>query len=64
MFLDLTGYYRRQPDPPPENPPRRTLTAGEQKVLIWVICLNLVLLVVAPIGGATVIHAAIAALFH
>lgn len=64
MFLDLNGYYRRQPDPPPQKPQRRPLTAGEQKVLLWVICFNLALLVVAPIGGATVIHAAIAALFR
>jgi hypothetical protein len=64
MFLDLNGYYRRQPEPPPQNPPRRTLTVREQKVMIWVICFNLALLVVAPIGGATVIHAAIAALFR
>ncbi|MBP2549325.1 hypothetical protein J2858_002248 [Neorhizobium galegae] len=64
MFLDLNGYYRRLPDPPPQNPGRRSLTAKEQKVMLWVICVNLVLLFVAPIGGATVIHAAFSALFR
>jgi hypothetical protein len=61
MFLDLNGYYRRRPEPPAGRPPRRQLTRGEEKLLIWVIGVNILLLVVAPIGGATIIQALIAA---
>lgn len=62
MFLDLQGYYRRQPDPPPENPPRPELSVAQQKLLVWLICFNLLLLLVAPIGGATVVDALLALL--
>ena len=57
MYLDLQGYYRRQPEPPP--PPKREyrqLSKREQKVLLWAICFNFLLLLIAPIGGATVIE--------
>jgi hypothetical protein len=62
MFRDLNGYYRRLPDPPP--PPRRRLSKQEEKVMVWIICINLVILLIAPIGGATVIHAALSAFMH
>ncbi|WP_137131294.1 hypothetical protein [Rhizobium sp. FY34] len=57
MFRDLNFYYRRLPEPPP--PPKRRLTAREEKVMVWLVCINLVILLVAPVGGATVIHAAV-----
>ena len=47
------------PDPPrraPEPPPRR-LQADQEKRLLQAIAFNLVLIIVAPIGGATVIGA-------
>jgi hypothetical protein len=58
MFLDLNNY-----TPPPEPPADRgqePLTPRQQKTLIWIVGLNLLLLFVAPIGGATIISAMIA----
>lgn len=50
------------PDWPPFDPPRasplpRRLDAAQEKRLMQAIGLNLLLLLVAPIGGATVIGA-------
>ncbi len=60
MFMD----FRDQPPPPPwqpKQPDRRpTLNAGQQKALAIVVAINLLLLLVAPIGGATLISALIA----
>lgn len=53
MFLDLKNY-----TPPPEPPPNRgpdPLTPRQQKALAWIAGLNLILLFIAPIGGATII---------
>lgn len=48
----------RQPGPPPEPPkPKRILTAREKVVLPWVIGFIVVTLVLAPIGGSTVVEA-------
>lgn len=56
MYLDLQNYGRRLPDPPkPQKPDYPTLSAKQQKLLLWVIGVNVVLLLVAPIGGATLI---------
>lgn len=60
MYLDLQGYYRQQPDPPPRKPEYRQLSKREQKVLFWVLVINLGLALIAPIGGATVINALVA----
>lgn len=60
MFMD----FRDQPPPPPwqpKQPDRRpALNAGQQKTLAIVVAINLLLLFVAPIGGATVISFLIA----
>ncbi|MBX9466779.1 MAG: hypothetical protein ACK4UW_16300 [Rhizobium rhizophilum] len=53
MFLDLKNY--TPPPEPPAEPERPTLTPRQQKALAWIVALNIVLLFVAPIGGATVI---------
>lgn len=53
MFLDLKNY-----TPPPEPPADRgteRLTPRQQKALAWIVGLNIILLLIAPIGGATVI---------
>ena len=57
MFLDLPGAGPWRPDPP-----KPRITPKGEKILVWIVALNLVLLLVAPIGGATVIHALIALL--
>lgn len=58
MFVD----FRDTPAPPPWQPPPR-LTERQQRVVAGVIGLNLFLLLVAPIGGAT-LFAAIAVFWH
>lgn len=51
MFMDTSG---GGPDPLPERSPQpRRLTMKEQKTLFWLAGINIVLLLVAPIGGAT-----------
>ncbi|RFC65193.1 hypothetical protein DYI37_04925 [Fulvimarina endophytica] len=54
MYLDEKNEWQ-----PPERPERRQMTPREQKVIGWLIGANIVLLFVAPIGGATVIGALI-----
>jgi hypothetical protein len=60
MFMDFGD----QPPPPPwqpKQPDRRpALNAGQRKTLAIVVAMNLLLLLVAPIGGATLISALIA----
>ncbi len=64
MYLDLQGYYRRQPEEPPRKPQYRQLSRREQKVLVWVLGLNLILALIAPIGGATVISGLLSLWVH
>ncbi len=53
MFLDLNNF--TPPPEPPAEPDRPPLTPRQQKALAWIAGLNIVLLFIAPIGGATVI---------
>lgn len=49
--------------PPWEPPPRKPrLTKRQELVFMWIIVVNLLLLLIAPIGGATVIEALLAML--
>ena len=57
MFVE--GGWRPSWDPPP-RPPQPRLTGRQERMLIWIIVVNVLLWVLAPIGGATVIHAALA----
>jgi hypothetical protein len=52
MFRDLNGYYPR-PDRP-ERP--RRLTARQEKVMIAILCFNVLVLIIAPIGGVSMIE--------
>ncbi len=55
MFVD----FRDQPPPPPWQPRRARprLTRRQEKTLAAIIGFNVILLIVAPIGGATLIGA-------
>ncbi|PZU08997.1 MAG: hypothetical protein DI606_14290 [Sphingobium sp.] len=57
MFMD----FRDQPPPPPWDPRparrRPPLTPRQQKTLGAIVGINIVLLLVAPIGGATFLAA-------
>ncbi|WP_419896034.1 hypothetical protein [Roseomonas sp. USHLN139] len=59
MFLDLPG---GGPPRPPELPPPPRLSPQRQRLLLWIIGLNVLLLLVAPIGGATLITGLLALL--
>ncbi|MBE9605397.1 hypothetical protein IAI18_11005 [Acetobacteraceae bacterium H6797] len=58
MFVDLDGN-----GPWREEPATPRLTPAAQKALVWVIAANALLLLIAPIGGATVVEAVIALFF-
>ena len=58
MYLDEKNQWR--PPEPSASDPR--LTDREERIMLWSVGVFLVSLVVAPIGGASVIHALLAAL--
>lgn len=57
MFVD--SGWKRPEEPRPRRPP---LTARQERVLVWILAANAVLLLVAPIGGATLVQAVLALL--
>ncbi|CAL80234.1 hypothetical protein BRADO6630 [Bradyrhizobium sp. ORS 278] len=59
MFVDLPAYWPE--DPKPERPKRRLSARGE-KVLVGLVGLNMVLLLIAPICGASLIDWVLAVL--
>ena len=54
MFVDGGGGWR----PPPWQPPRRgpRMTKRQEKVLLWIIVFNALMLLVAPVGGVTIVQ--------
>jgi hypothetical protein len=54
MFVDLPGCWPPK-DLPPE-PPKRRLSVREEKVLLWLLGLNAFGLLIAPIGGVSLIQ--------
>jgi len=64
MFVDFRDVPPPLPWQPPKRPaPRPQLTPRQQNVLAAIIGINVLLLLVAPIGGATVLQG-LAALFR
>lgn len=57
MYRDLNGFYGGggSPRKPERKPPH--LTPGQQKLLMWALGLELLLLFLAPIGGVSVVSA-------
>ncbi|PAX06543.1 hypothetical protein CKY28_15425 [Sphingomonas lenta] len=41
---------------PPRPPPRKRMSAAGEKFLLWVVGVNLLLLFVAPIAGASMVQ--------
>ena len=55
MYFERGGGWE---PPPPWQPPRKSrVTKKQERAILWLIGLNALLLLVAPIGGATVIQA-------
>ncbi|NPV24244.1 hypothetical protein [Bradyrhizobium aeschynomenes] len=59
MFVDLPGYWSGDPKP---EPPKRRLSPRGERLLLALLGFNMILLVMAPVGGATLIHWLIAVL--
>lgn len=60
MFVDFEDGGRRHPGPwEPRRQPGR-LTKRQERVIGWLVGLNLLLLLVAPLGGSTLVAAVIA----
>jgi len=62
MFLDLRDSWPPEPWSPPPRPDPK-LTPRQQKTMIWLVSMNVMLLFVAPICGATFFDA-IATMFR
>ena len=58
MFVEGGGW-RPAWEPPPRKP---RLTRQQERIILWFIALNAALLLVAPIGGATIVQPVIALL--
>ena len=59
MFVDVE--WRPQGEPPPRKP---RPNERQERVFVWLIAVNALLLLIAPMAGATIIHAVLAALSH
>ncbi|MER0239487.1 hypothetical protein [Fulvimarina sp. MAC8] len=55
MYLDEKNEWR-QPERP-SHPDRPEITERQRKVLGWLILVNMIAMLVAPIGGASIVHA-------
>ena len=58
MYVDGGSGWRPSPWQPPPRRPR--ISKRQERVILWLIVVNALLLLVAPVGGATVIQAVIA----
>jgi hypothetical protein len=59
MFVDFKDPW----PPPPRWEPKRSapkLTPRDERVLLWAVGFNLLVLLIAPIGGASIIQALVA----
>lgn len=55
MFLDTNGHGPGEPER--DGRPHRRLTKRDEKTLFWLAGINIIILLVAPIGGATLFEA-------
>jgi hypothetical protein len=57
MYRDLEGFYRKPEEPRKRGKQTPKLTKAQQKMLIWALGIELLLLFLAPIGGSSVVTA-------
>ncbi|MBB3996842.1 hypothetical protein [Aureimonas pseudogalii] len=59
MYVDF-----RNDGPPPEpwkpERPKARLTGRQEKLLVWIVCFNLLMLFLGPLAGVTLLDAVIA----
>ena len=63
MFVDFSNQ-GPAPGPWDPNPSRIRLTKRQERMVAWIIGLNLVMLLVAPLGGSTLVEAAVMLFRH
>lgn len=56
MFVNFNADWPPMPEQPAPPPPKPRLDRKAEVRLGWVIALNLVMLVLGPLAGATVLH--------
>ena len=61
MFVDFRSDWH-QPGPWEPKPARARLTKRQERVIGWIVGVNLVMLLVAPLGGSTLVEALVALL--
>ena len=59
MYVDTE--WRPHGEPPPREPQPNE---RQERVFLWLIAVNALLLLIAPVGGATIVHAVLAMLRH
>ena len=59
MFVDVEWRPQGEPPPPEPRPNER-----QERVFVWLIAVNALLLLIAPFGGSTLVHAVLAMLRH
>lgn len=57
MFLDLNN---NRPDRHPPRPGRRKLSRREEAFFVWLLIANVVVLLIAPVGGASIVQGVMA----
>ena len=59
MYVDEAWRPHGEPPPREPRPDKR-----QERVFLWLIAVNVLLLLIAPIGGATLVQAVLAVLRH
>ena len=55
MFFDEAGWGR-----PSEPRPKRVITPRQERIVLWLLIANMLFLLLAPIGGGTVVEGVVA----
>jgi hypothetical protein len=55
MFFDEAGWGRSS-----EPRPKRVITPRQERIVLWLLLANMLLLLIAPIGGGTVVEGVMA----
>lgn len=60
MFVEGGGGWKPPPWRPPPRKPR--MTKKQERVILWLVGVNVLFLLIAPIGGGTIVQTLIALL--
>ncbi len=62
MFVEGGGGWKPPPWRPPPRKPR--VTKKQERVILWLVGVNVLFLLIAPIGGVTIVETVISLLAH